>query len=168
VPSTSIGKHRSSFSAAVWFRCDTKTVFHGSDTTLFSVPNPNDIRWMREQTWLSLILPESCSGLLPAGEASMQPAGPSYVSSTPSFAQDSVVSRRNGCSSTGITLYVEQSHLYVIVAKRRHMAYRSRIGPHTKSTFQSIKCKNSALPVHRCEPSPHIPQQYSRTTFCSE
>ena len=38
----------------------------------------------------------------------------------------------------GTALYVEQSHLYVVVGKRGHMAYRSRLGPYPESTFQLI------------------------------
>jgi hypothetical protein len=64
----------------------------------------------------------------------------------------------NGCGFTEAKLYVEQSHLYVVVGKRGYMAYHSRICPYAEATFNQSNAR-----VQPCQPTGISHVRTSRT-----
>jgi hypothetical protein len=66
----------------------------------------------------------------------------------------------NGCGFTEAKLYVEQSHLYVVVGKRGYMAYHSRIGPYAEATFNQSNAR-----VQPCQPTGKSQVRTSRTAL---
>jgi len=122
----------------------------------FECSRPKDTRWMRGQRALSLIPSQSYPVLLPAdGRANAtHPSLPCQLNAIIRSSHHRI--ELNGCGFTEATLYVEQSHTYIIVGERGHMAYRC---PYAEATFNQSDAR-----VQPCPPTGISQVRTSRTT----